>query len=289
MDNDPLDAAIVRRLESTPQTWSDVELDETAVDEKALSLLIKAGMIEARWNVTVTAEGCPQAMIVSTVESGEPTEDEWHYKAVWQWLPQAWLDADGKTKSKVQCLREMVALRRTAEGDLAISAIQSGRPDVPLAYVRRLGKCADRGRTPGQIYVLSREYAAETTRPAVDDAGDQRAVAARPVKRNTTPGAADAAILSALCAHHQYRDGGCNNWEPIGGNQLAKLARVSGGAVTGFWKRRLKREDRDGTIEDYRIACANQTLNIKLAYWRDELPIGDVLQLAENLRRDDDD
>lgn len=133
---------------------------------------------------------------------------------------------------------------------------------------------------PYQQLLIQQAVAAEEAAISTPAGGTKK-------KRNTTPGAADTAILSALCRHHEFRDGGCGNWDPIGGNALARLAECSSGAVTNFWKRRLASGDRKGTIEDYKRACGNQTLHFKLSFWRGEIPSSDVLPLLAD--RDDDD
>jgi hypothetical protein len=103
-------------------------------------------------------------------------------------------------------------------------------------------------------------------------------------KKSSTPGDADEKILAALCTYHGYHDGGADNMEPIGGNELARQAGVSKGAVTGFWKRRFRKGAEDGSIKDYRIACRNGTLTLKLAFWRGEIPAEGAIQLlTENI------
>ncbi len=108
-------------------------------------------------------------------------------------------------------------------------------------------------------------------------------------KRNTTPGSADALIISHLSKHHSYKDGGCLLMEPIGGNELARKAGVSKGAVSSFWKRRFRRGGQDGNIESYRRSCANDTLPMMLAQWQGDTPAADAVQLLIDHAREYDD
>lgn len=55
-------------------------------------------------------------------------------------------------------------------------------------------------------------------------------------KRSTERGEGQAKLVAALTRHHQYSDGGCLNAEPIGNNELAKLAEVSTSTASEFFK-----------------------------------------------------
>jgi hypothetical protein len=111
--------------------------------------------------------------------------------------------------------------------------------------------------------------------------------------RNSTPGSADAKIVAALCLHHKYEKGSCMNMEPIVGNKLATDAEVATGSVTAFWKRHFGTGDRDGSYEEYRRACNNDTIPIKLAVLSGEPPTKEALELlvdhfAGKRKKDDD-
>jgi hypothetical protein len=68
-------------------------------------------------------------------------------------------------------------------------------------------------------------------------------------KRSTEPGEAKAKIIAALTAHHQYDNGSCGKLAPIGGNELARVAKVSQGKVSGFFKEQF------GSHSKYKVAC----------------------------------
>jgi hypothetical protein len=80
-------------------------------------------------------------------------------------------------------------------------------------------------------------------------------------RRATTPGENPTKIISTLASHHNYKDGGCGNFEPIGSNALSRKAKVSPESVTEFWKRRFRKGDTAGDYTKYVRACRNNTLN----------------------------
>jgi hypothetical protein len=62
------------------------------------------------------------------------------------------------------------------------------------------------------------------------------AVATDPIpKRSTERGEGRLKLIAALTKHHQYADGGCLNLEPIGNNELARLAEVGTATATRFF------------------------------------------------------
>jgi hypothetical protein len=80
--------------------------------------------------------------------------------------------------------------------------------------------------------------------------GAPRATATRP-KRSTGRGEARLKIIAVLSKHHQYSDGGCLNFEPIGVNELARQAEVSASSVSAFFDKQF-----DGRAK-YNAACRN--------------------------------
>ena len=72
-------------------------------------------------------------------------------------------------------------------------------------------------------------------------------------KRSTTKGEAKAKLVAALTKHHEYADGGCLNQEPIGNNELARLAKVSESTASAFFKKQF-----DGHMK-YRAICGDTT------------------------------
>jgi hypothetical protein len=54
-------------------------------------------------------------------------------------------------------------------------------------------------------------------------------------KKSTAKGEAQEKIVPALTLHHKYQNGGCLNEEPIGANELARLADVGQASVNRFF------------------------------------------------------
>ena len=65
-------------------------------------------------------------------------------------------------------------------------------------------------------------------------------------KRSTERGEAHRKLLAALTAHHKYEDGGCLNLEPIGNNELARLAEVSKATASAFFNKEFGGHPRAG-------------------------------------------
>ncbi len=56
-------------------------------------------------------------------------------------------------------------------------------------------------------------------------------------KRSTERGEAQTKLIATLTSHHRYRDGGCINLEPIGNNELARLADVGISSATRLFRK----------------------------------------------------
>ena len=72
-------------------------------------------------------------------------------------------------------------------------------------------------------------------------------------KRSTERGEAKAKLISALTAHHKYADGGCLNHEPVGNNELARLAEVDKATASTFFT------DQFNGHGQYKIFCEDAT------------------------------
>jgi hypothetical protein len=84
---------------------------------------------------------------------------------------------------------------------------------------------------------------AELLQPARPEPPDAPAPAVTPTprpKRSTEPGEARAKLIAALTKHHRYADGSCLNTEPIGNNELARLAGVSESTASAFFNDKFR-------------------------------------------------
>jgi hypothetical protein len=68
-------------------------------------------------------------------------------------------------------------------------------------------------------------------------------------KRSTEKGEGRAKLIAGLTKHHQYANGGCLNFEHIGNNKLAGLAKVDRATASAFFKKEF------GSHLKYRAAC----------------------------------
>ncbi len=77
-------------------------------------------------------------------------------------------------------------------------------------------------------------------------------------KRSTNPGEARLKLIAALTKHHQYADGGCLNMEPIGVNELQRMAQIGSSSTSSkFFEKEFHGHAK------YRAACRDAT---KLVY-----------------------
>ena len=62
---------------------------------------------------------------------------------------------------------------------------------------------------------------------------------AKKAKRSTERGEGREKLIAALTKHHKYADDGCLNLDPIGNNELARLATVSDSTASSFFKKKF--------------------------------------------------
>ena len=70
-------------------------------------------------------------------------------------------------------------------------------------------------------------------------------------KRGTERGEGREKLISALTEHHKYADDRCLNQEPVGNNELARLAEVSGSTASAFFKKQF------GGPKKYNAICSD--------------------------------
>lgn len=87
-------------------------------------------------------------------------------------------------------------------------------------------------------------------------AGHRRGGALPTVKKlpRQTRGGSATKLIAALTKHHNYADGGCLNWKPIGNNDLAKAAGVSKATTSRFFKHEFK------GYKTYKTQCENESI-----------------------------
>jgi hypothetical protein len=75
-------------------------------------------------------------------------------------------------------------------------------------------------------------------------------------KQSTERGEGRAKLIAALTKHHEYCNGSCPNYEPIGNNELARQAKVSDSTASVFFNKEF------GGHAKYRTMCGDKTLLI---------------------------
>ena len=104
-------------------------------------------------------------------------------------------------------------------------------------------------------------------------------------KRSTTGGDAKVKLIAALSLHHKYELNGicfsCLNHDPIGNNELAKLARVDKSTASLFFKNSFGGKG----YSRYRQYCRLDRMPFILARLRGELPPLADLELFKNAHK----
>jgi hypothetical protein len=112
-----------------------------------------------------------------------------------------------------------------------------------------------RGRAPHDAKVDRRSVENENANPNEDAGKGSKATgetkAPKNPKRTTQKGEAQAKLIAALTKHHKYADGSCLNLEPIGNNELARLAGVSESTASAFFNKQF------GGHAKYRAGCSD--------------------------------
>jgi hypothetical protein len=72
-------------------------------------------------------------------------------------------------------------------------------------------------------------------------------------KKSTERGDGRVKLVAALTNHHKYADGGCLNFEPVGNNELARLAEVGTATASEFFKKQFKGHSK------YKAMCGNSS------------------------------
>lgn len=75
-------------------------------------------------------------------------------------------------------------------------------------------------------------------------------------KRSTEKGEGRAKLIAALTKHHQYADDDCLNLDPIGNNELARLAEVSESTASAFFNNEFNQGESGGHAT-YRVICCD--------------------------------
>ena len=129
-----------------------------------------------------------------------------------------------------------------------------------LEALGRMVHAVDEAASASQSLDAVSGGAGDTAKPSEAGGGGEESVsntaAAEKPKNRTARGGAETKLIGALTKHHQYAEGGCMNWDPIGSNILAEKAEVGQGSANRFFNKWFgsAKKAKDG-YQNYRIAC----------------------------------
>ncbi|HED53819.1 MAG TPA: hypothetical protein ENJ00_06420, partial [Phycisphaerales bacterium] len=154
---EPLDRAILDLLCSLPPVWGDYEAEAlTGSEQRAIRLMVRAGLVEMRLRVRATMGGRDELVeLVLTVTGEYDAAGIW--RVVLDQVPE-WLDAEGRTRGRCRMWSDPQQVRLTDQGELARHDYEnqtSDNPSAVCAFVRKLGFFAHRHPVPARIRVES--------------------------------------------------------------------------------------------------------------------------------------
>ncbi len=152
--SEPLDGAIVALIQDLSLVWTPIDQDKLpSTYSKALGLITKAGMSEARVQAKITMDGFPELLRLQLCVSGEYTQYDID-RAFFDSMPAHWLDADGKTRAKMrQSLSGFYETRLTDKGHLARHDIESGNSRRVIDFVLKRFPLAFRSPVKAMVLV----------------------------------------------------------------------------------------------------------------------------------------
>lgn len=145
---EPLERAIILQLEKWPGTWTSFDHNvSSAIDDKAIELLIKAGMLEARLTLLATwSQKWWETMLGRSVENVEirfrVRGSRWGEKMrflLHRHTPAKWWKNGGLRRELRIRIGEFEQIRRTEEGEVARHDLQNGIVRSVLDFVFRRG------------------------------------------------------------------------------------------------------------------------------------------------------
>jgi len=117
--------------------------------------------------------------------------------------------------------------------------------------IESLGLATDSPRMPFRVHLEGDALNPVIVYEGEDEEAANNTATAKKLKRSTASGEAEAKLIGALTAHHQYDDSGCLNMAPIGNNELARQAEVDRHTASDFFKTYF------GGHAQYKAACVN--------------------------------
>lgn len=118
-------------------------------------------------------------------------------------------------------------------------------------FTKAARKAARLDKSFSFLHVAPRPATVEPSNSTPTDSNAKPSTAPPKRKRSTERGEGRAKLIASLTNHHKYADGSCLNLEPIGNNELARLAKVRESTASAFFKQQFKGHGK------YKVICAD--------------------------------
>jgi hypothetical protein len=144
--------------------------------------------------------------------------------------------------------REIVQLESHLKHEkVNLRLIQRERRSSPTGPTGESESCTRRSK-------LEKILAFNRIRQGQQQANEEATPSQQVSKRSTEPGEGQAKLIAALTQHHHYADDGCLNLEPVGVNELARLASVSQSTASTFFNASFSGGKKGGHAK-YKAIC----------------------------------
>jgi hypothetical protein len=226
---------------STPLKAGEAYLRAIADDPES-----KRGLMRARMQLMTVATIMSSPEFQAVVEAQQAVSEEWT-EALRQSVERVGDELESLHLPRPTSLEDWQVLGRIVE--------------IPEEYLQTgswtAAEIFDRAMAWGQRVKIKAKLVADAQS---EQAGHQAPAQAseeavkRKSKRSTERGEGRAKLIGALTKHHKYADGSCLNLEPIGNNELARLAEVSESTASAFFNTEFNQGETGGHTV-YRALC----------------------------------
>lgn len=172
--------------------------------------------------------------------------------------------ADEGIRVLYQCTREFFLRHGSSEergNGVTVGFIRHNEAPELWAAIERLRRFLGRERRPGCYWecdelISDRELSildgTESLLVNLDgEGGEETPDGASRAKRSTDVGDARAKLVAALSMYHGYEGGSCLKTDPVGNNELARLANVSRSTASDFFRTEF------GGLKRYKAKCTD--------------------------------
>ncbi|MGD9719890.1 MAG: hypothetical protein AB7O59_01595 [Pirellulales bacterium] len=209
----------------------------------------KRGLMRARMQLMTVATIMSSPEFQAVVEAQQAVSEEWT-EALRQSVERVGDELESLHLPRPTTLEDWQVLGRIVE--------------IPEEYLRNgswtAAEIFDRAMAWGQRVKIKAKLVADAQSEREGHQAPSQAseeTVKRKSKRSTERGEGRAKLIGALTKHHKYADGSCLNLEPIGNNELARLAEVSESTASAFFNNEFNQGETGGHTV-YRALCRDQ-------------------------------